>query len=84
MEKELIYTEFKFNEYFERYIKKNGISRAFISRILGLSYSTLRTKFDRNSFTYSEVLYLDSYYKDLCFTENYRRYLGLRNLIQED
>jgi len=29
MEKELTYTEFKFNEYFERYIKKIGISRAF-------------------------------------------------------
>lgn len=73
-----------FNVYLLRYIKKNGISRAFIARVLDISYSTLRTKFDRNSFSYSEVLFLDAYYKDLCFVENFNIALNLRNIIKED
>lgn len=73
-----------FNIYFLRYIKKNGISRAFVARILDISYSTLRTKFDRNSFSYSEVLFLDAYYKDLRFVENFNIALNLRKIIKED
>lgn len=79
----LSYTEFNFAEYLERYVKRNGISKASISRILGLSYETVRSKFNKNTFTYSEVLYLNAYYKDLHFLDNYKRYLALRNIIND-
>lgn len=78
------YADFNFAEYLERYIGKRGIPKSAIARILELSYETVRSKFKKNTFSYSEVLYLDCYYPDLCFSDNYKRYLELRKLIEEE
>lgn len=73
-----------FNDYFLRYLSKKGIKKTFISNLLNISYATLRTKFQRDTFRYDEVLFLDAYYKDLNFIENYNRYLALRGLTRDD
>lgn len=84
MKNVLAYADYNFAEYLERYISKRGIPKSAIARILEISYETTRSKFRKNTFSYSEVFYLDCYYSDLGYLDNYKRYLQLRKLVQED
>lgn len=65
-----------FNDYFLKYITNKGIKKVHIADLLNVSYSTLRTKFDRDSFNYKEILFLEQHYCDL----NYVKYYNERQI----
>lgn len=69
---------FFFNTYLSDYIKRKGISKSKIGEILELNYSTVKSKFRIDSFTYREIHFLDMYYLDLRYFENRNNYIKIR------
>lgn len=73
-----IFDCYGFSKYFSSYLSKNGIKIVFIANLLNISYEACRSKIRRDTFTYSEVCFLDFYFDDLRYLENMRAYLVLR------
>ena len=67
-----------FSEYLIEYLKRKGISKAFVAKTLEINYETFRSKCTRDSFSYAEVCFLDFVFTDLRFLENTRNYYRLR------
>lgn len=73
-----IYEGFSFGVYLKRYLDSKGITYVHCSTLLDMPYRTFLSKLSRDSFSYSEVLYLDSYFNDLIYLENFKIYLRMR------
>ena len=73
-----IYLGFSFATYLDRYIKKKGLKLISVAEALEINYATFRSKLKRDSFSYQEIHFLDSFYSDLRYWENRDNYIQIR------
>lgn len=73
-----IYDGYLFSTYLDNYIKRKGLKLVSVADVLDINYSSFRSKLKRDSFTYQEIHFLDTYYPDLNYWENRNNYIKIR------
>lgn len=73
-----IYDGYLFSTYLDNYIKRKGLKLVSVADVLGINYSSFRSKLKRDSFTYQEIHFLDTYYPDLLYWENRNNFIKIK------